>query len=194
MSNFCPLGFECVINESNFFGGDRCMNIETCHAWVKSWELPYYQDDDDDCCQNSKRLIVSFFETYRSLREDFSDWRKYFAEYGFAEAVSLPYFFSKRDGSMMVYIKEDNVCREEIKNAGYADAIPLPLQKRREYSFSNAEVGLIAEEKFEYQQVDLFYCGDEAINAFNAGYADAIPLLFTSLDEQRRESGDMTDY
>jgi hypothetical protein len=182
MNNYCPLGFECIIDESASVPlSDRCANIHTCYTWVKAWELPYWRD--------CNRLLVDFLEIYNSLQNDLSqnpitsqyDWRKYFAKYGFAEAVDLPYFFRASNNTMMVSITDDNICREEMQKVGYANAVMLPLQKRKEYYFSDTYEG------FDYQEVDLFYCGDEAINALNAGYANAIELLPTSLNEQRWE-------
>jgi len=180
MNNYCPLGFECVIDESvrNPLN-DRCANIDTCYIWTTAWELPYW-------C-NYNELIVSFLGIYNNLQNDLSenpitsqyDWREYFAKYGFAEAIALPYFFRTSNNTMMVYIADENICREEMQKAGYANAITLPLQRQKEYYSPDTYEG------FSYQEVDLFLCGCEAINALNAGYADAIPLFPTSLNEQR---------
>jgi hypothetical protein len=79
----------------------------------------------------------------------------------------------------MVFIDNNNICREEMQKAGYANAITLPLQKRKEYYSPDAYEG------FSYQEVDLSSCGDEAINALNAGYADAIPLSPLPLNQQK---------
>jgi hypothetical protein len=185
MNNYCPLGLECVTDESvSFHRRNYCANLHTCYTWTKEWELPY-RCDYNRCCDYN-RLIVSFLENYNNLQDDLSenqitsqyDWRKYFAEYGFAEAVDLPYYF-RENGVMMVCIDNDSVCREEIHKAGYANATVLPLQRRKEFYSADTYEG------FSYQEVDLFYCGDEAINALNAGYADAIWLLPVSLNEQR---------
>jgi hypothetical protein len=88
MNNYCPLGFECVSDKS-----DRCVNVDTCYIWTTAWELPFWRDYNG--------LIVSFLGIYSHLQDELSenpitsqyDWTKYFAEYGFAEAVALPYFF-----------------------------------------------------------------------------------------------------
>jgi hypothetical protein len=80
---------------------------------------------------------------------------------------------------MMVFIDNNNICREEMQKVGYANAVSLPIQKRKEYYSPDTYEG------FGYQEVDLFFCGDEAINALNAGYSNAIELLPTSLNEQR---------
>ena len=177
MNDNCPLGFECVINESiNPYLGNSCANIHTCYTWTITWELPYYWSYNS--FWNHSQLIISFIEAYYDLQNELSenvitsqyDFRKYFAEYGFAEAVALPYFF-RQDGSMMVSIAEDNICLEEIQKAGYANSITLPVQRMKEYYYSCTYEG------FSYQQVNLFLCGEEAINAFNAGYANAIELL-----------------
>jgi hypothetical protein len=172
MKNDCPLGFECVSDESAPFQlSHGCANIDTCRTWVAAWELPYHRE--------GIKLVVDFFDTYRLiLQEDLCgnpitaqyDWRTYFAEYGFAEAVDLPYFFRKNNMGMMVFITHDSICREEMQKAGYANAVTLPLQSRKEYYFDTHE-------SFNYQEVDLFLCGDEAINALNAGYANAVELL-----------------
>ena len=180
--NYCPLGLECLLGESiSLVGRNKCPNTDTCYRWTTAWELPYWWDYNG--------LIVTFFGTYSNLQDDLSenpitsqyDWRKYFAEYGFAEAVALPYFFRSSNNTMMVFIANDNVCREEIQKAGYANAVSLPLQNRKEYYSDDAC------ESFSYRKVDLFFCFDEAMNALDAGYADAVELLPASLDEQRRE-------
>jgi len=180
MNNYCPLGFECVTDESVcFLPSTRCVNIHTCYTWTTAWELPYWWDYNG--------LIVSFLGTYNNLQDDLSenpitsqyDWRKYFAEYGFAEAVALPYFFRASNNTMMIFIDNDNICREEMQKAGYANPVTLPLQRRKEYYSPDTYEG------FNYQEVDLFFCGDEAFNALNAGYADAVKLFPTSLNEQR---------
>lgn len=184
MNNYCPLGLECVIDESVQCPlSDRCANIHTCYAWTTAWELPYRRDNSE--------LRVDFLEIYNNLQNDefFQnpitsqyDWRKYFAEYGFAEAVDLPYFFRASNNSMMVFIDNDNICREEMQKAGYANAVTLPLREREEYYCPDTD------KIFYCWEVDLFFCGDEAINALNAGYADAVELFSTfSFNEQRWE-------
>ena len=124
MNNYCPLGFECVIDESvPFCETNSCANTETCYRWTTAWELPYWWNRDG--------LIVSFIRRYDNLQDDISenpitskyDWRKYFAEYGFAEAVALPYFFRANNSSMIVFIDDNNICREEMQKIGYANAI-----------------------------------------------------------------------
>ena len=181
MNDYCPLGFECVTDKSACsLLSNRCVNIHTCYTWTTAWELPYWRDYNG--------LIVSFFGIYNNLQDDISenpitsqyDWRKYFAEYGFAEAVALPYFF-RQDNTMMVFIGNNNICQEEMNKVGYADAVILPLQKRKEYYSPDTYEG------FDYQEVDLFFCGDEAINALNIGYADAVPLFPLSLNKQKWE-------
>jgi hypothetical protein len=177
MNNDCPLGFECVINESVSSPlSNRCANIDTCCTWATAWEIPY--------SWTCNRLLVDFVEIYNNnLQDDLSenpitsqyDWRKYFAEYGFAEAVDLPYFFRANNTIMMVFIADDNICREEIQKAGYANAVTLPLQERKEYYFDTYE-------SFNYQEVDLFWCGNDAINALNAGFVNAIKLFPISPD------------
>jgi hypothetical protein len=188
MNNYCPLGLECVTDESvSFHRRNYCANLHTCYTWTKEWELPY-RCDYNRCCDYN-RLIVSFLENYNNLQDDLSenqitsqyDWRKYFAEYGFAEAVDLPYFF-RASNNMMVFIFNDNICQKEMQKAGYANAVTLPLQKRKEYLFPDI---YDTYEGFNYWEVSLFLCGDEAINALNAGYADAIELLPTLLSQQR---------
>jgi hypothetical protein len=181
MNNYCPLGFECIAEKSALSGrGDCCPNIHTCYAWTTAWELPYRREKNE--------LKVNFLEAYNNLQEiEFSqnpitsqyDWRKYFAEYSFAEAVDLPYFFRVSNSTMMVFIDNDNICREEIQKAGYANAVTLPLHEREEYYCPDTD------KSFYCWEVNLFFCGDEAINALNAGYADAIALLPVSLSEQR---------
>ena len=130
MNNDCPLGFECVINKSAFLGeGGLCLNAHSCYIWTTAWELPYWRDDD--------RLIVNFLEVYDDSKYDLSqnpitqrfNWEKYFAEYGFVEAIDLPYFFLQ-DNTMIVYIADNNICWDEIQKAGYANAMTIPLQKR----------------------------------------------------------------
>ena len=178
----CPLGFECLPDESLLVCEHyHCINAESCYTWIQPWELPYWQEYHG--------LIVNFVDVYNSTQRDLSenpitskyDWRQYFAEYGFAEAVALPYFFRASNSTMMVFIANDHICREEIQKAGYANAVSLPLQNRKEYYSDDTYEG------FNYLEVDLFFCGDEAINALNAGYANAIELLPVSLDEQRVE-------
>lgn len=180
--NYCPLGLECVTDESApLYRRNCCANTETCYRWTTAWELPYWRDYNG--------LIVSFLGIYNNLQSDLSenpitsqyDWRKYFAEYGFAEAVDLPYFFRSSDKTMMVFIHENNVFREEIQDAGYTNAVDLPIQNRKEYYSPDTYEG------FSYLEVDLFFCGDDATNALNAGYANAIELTPLSLDEQRWE-------
>jgi hypothetical protein len=183
MNNYCPLDFECVPDEfASSPLSDRCANINTCYRWVTAWELPYWRNDD--------RLLIDFVEIYNNLHDELSenpitsqyDWRKYFAEYGFAEAVDLPHFFHPSNNTrMMVSIADDNICREEIQKAGYANAVDLPLQRRIKFYSPDTY------ESFMYLEVNLFFCGDEAINALNAGYADAVELLPTSLNEQKWE-------
>jgi len=126
MNNYCPLGFECVIEKSALSDTNNCCaNIYTCYAWTTAWELPYRREGD--------KLRIDFLEIYNNLQEiDFSqnpitsqyDWTKYFAEYGFAEAVALPYFF-RQDNAMMVCIADDNICQKELQKAGYSNAIEL---------------------------------------------------------------------
>ena len=180
--SYCPLGLECLFDESApFYRKDCCVNTDTCYTWTTAWELPYWRDCDS--------LIVSFFGNYNHLQSNLSEnpitseynWEKYFAEYGFAEPVALPYFFRSSDGTMMVFISEENVCRQEMQKAGYANATSLPLVNRKEYYSPDAYDG------FNYLEVDLFFCGDEAINALTAGYANAVELAPLSLNEQRWE-------
>jgi hypothetical protein len=182
MNNYCPLGFECVIDTTApLYRRDCCANKDTCHIWAAPWELPYWQ--------KYHMLIVSFEEIYKDVQSEIFenpitsqyDWRKYFAEYGFAEAVDLPYYFRDSNNAMIISIANDNICREEIEKTGYANSIALPLQSRKEYYSPDTYEG------FDYQEVDWFFCGDEAINALNAGYADAINLFPSSLDNQRWE-------
>jgi len=178
--SYCPLGLGCVFDEStSIHRRVCCVNTDTCYTWATAWELPYWRDNDS--------LTVSFLGNYNHLQSDLSenpitskyDWKKYFAEYGFAEAVALPYFFRKSNGTMMIFIANDNISREEMQKAGYANAVSLPLQNRKEYYSDDTYEG------FNYLEVDLFFCGDEAINALNAGYANAVELAPISLNEQR---------
>jgi len=171
MKNDCPLGFECITVKSIFSDSSLyCVNIDTCQGWTNAWKLPYWYNRDG--------LIVEFVDYYTALNDELSEnlitsqynWEQYFAEYGFAEAEKLPYFF-RSDKTMMVCISKDNIYREEMKKTGYANAIDLPLQQRTEYFSPDTYEGFI------YQEVDLFFCDDEAINAFNAGYANAVKLL-----------------
>jgi hypothetical protein len=131
-------------------------------------------------------LIVDFLENYNDLQNELSDnpitsqydWTKYFAEYGFAEAVDLPYFFNNDGTIMRVFIGDNNIYREEMQKTGYANAIGIPLSRRKEFYSAEGYEG------FSYFEVDLFLCDDEAINAFNAGYADAVAMwdCFSNLD------------
>jgi hypothetical protein len=187
MNSDCPLGFECVIDESlPLYRRNICANKDTCYTWVAPWQLPYWWDYNG--------LMVSFSGFYNNLQDYYLcenpitsqyHWRKYFAEYGFAEAVNLPYYLCR--DSIVVSIAHDHICREELQKAGFANAVTLPLQKRKEYYSPDTYDG------FNYQEVDLFWCGEvvgdplEAINALEAGYADAVTLLPTSLDQQKWE-------
>jgi hypothetical protein len=97
----------------------------------------------------------------------------YFAEYGFAEAIPLPYR-QRTDGShLTVRFPEeaDTPTQQQMQNAGWMVAVYLPLKRQREdcNSYDNYS-------RFEYWEVLLSLCFDDALGALEAGYADAVPI------------------
>jgi hypothetical protein len=97
----CPLGLEfCdqkrVSQDAEFFDV-TCPNYYYCCSWVKPWCLPLHRITEknaplDFAAIGHDYYLVKFLKDYGYDVEGMQerDWRVYFAEYGYAEAVSLP--------------------------------------------------------------------------------------------------------
>jgi len=97
----CPLALEfCdqkrVPPDAKFFDV-TCLNYYYCRSWVKPWRLPLHRITEknaplDFAAIGHDYYLVEFLKDYGYDVEGMQerDWRVYFVEYGYAEAVLLP--------------------------------------------------------------------------------------------------------
>ena len=94
MSKHCPIGLEDCIPR----GQNSCVNFSTCYAWTRPWPLPLSRITWGVACLDSLTFdssywLVEFLTLYPPINSagimQQRDWKKYFADYGYAEAVPL---------------------------------------------------------------------------------------------------------
>ena len=96
----CPLGLDfCdqkrVPQDAKFFDV-TCPNYYYCCSWVKPWRLPLHRITEknaplDFAAIGHDYYLVEFLkDCYDMEGMQERDWRVYFSEYGYAEAVPLP--------------------------------------------------------------------------------------------------------
>ena len=90
----CPIGLEDCIPR----GKSSCINFFTCYAWTKPWPLPLTRVTRasgylDSLTFHSPYWLVQFLTLYPPINSagimQERNWEDYFADYGYAEAVSL---------------------------------------------------------------------------------------------------------
>lgn len=91
----CPIGLKNCIP----CGTNSCLNFFTCYSWAKPWPLPLTRVNHENGCLDpltfdSPYWLVHFQTLYPHLNTAGTmqerNWKKYFAEYGYAEAELLP--------------------------------------------------------------------------------------------------------
>lgn len=114
----CPLGMvDCTPKKNDSYRPwIGCINSEYCKFVCEAWYLPLHRSERSDSQQ------VCLYNCPHNYSP--SSYRKYMKKYGWAEAVSLP-FWRGND-----YLK----VHTSIIRAGYAASIPLGDQELYEYN------------------------------------------------------------
>lgn len=182
--NNCKLGFECISSDTYY--PQQCINVDTCNVWAQAWYLPIKFKFD--------AIVVNFSDYYDDLNEEIADnaiigfrnWAEYFADYGYAEALKLPYRYLTDwcTGQSHMYVDTDRVTNiyidreaeavgQQLAEAGWSNASPLPYFQK---VFYVNDTGIICTGIIVSYSVTPGLSSIERCEILNVGYASAIAI------------------
>lgn len=175
----CKVGFECVPSKYN-----GCVNQDACNDWTKAWQLPYTIKNNEFRVGFSDSYDDRFDSEHNEILGGY-DWAKYFAEYGYAESLPLPYTYRKTDNSQVRYMHvntnrvqlKTEFQRQELKGAGWCNASALPYYRKNFFvsDYLDDDDVACAGIKVSYRLASGL-TDDERCKILDAGYAQAIQI------------------